>query len=355
MLLTEDIFKKPLISIILSCYNGERYLNEAIQSFLAQSFQNWEMIFVNDGSFDKSLKIIQSFAKDDFRIKIYSKSNGGLNSARNYGLKFISTESKYIIFSDADDVLDKDFLLTLLTVLENNQKAGAAYCNYKLIDDSGKPVRKDYDCNRYIPTKFWIRALGHAENYTPFISIFTWTPMVEPMTLMRKEMINKYGSWDEINFPKGDTYGESLPLFGEIALNHKVLFVNDELYFYRNHANQITSKPVDIKSVQKKIDRIWEQKILINPNYKTEIQQATIFRDYRLPLPLYLKGSFKHELRFKPIKALKKTFKYCLKYIYSIPFTVRTLPQTESWNYHSNGEVKRFKGIKPQERLRIKK
>jgi glycosyltransferase involved in cell wall biosynthesis len=278
------------------------------------------MIFVNDGSTDNSSEIAGSFAAKDSRIKIYSKENGGLNSARNYGLELISDESEYVIFSDADDVLHKDFLFSLYNVLKNDSQSGAAYCNYTLIDFSGKRLMKDNDCNRYVPTKYWIRALDPNENYTPFNSIFSWTPMVEPMTLMKKDMLNKYGSWDEINFPKGDTYGESIPLFGEIALNHKIIFVNKNLYFYRKHEGQITGAVRKMKNIQKKIDRIWEDKVLANPEYKLKIKQAIIFRDYRLPLPFYFKGSFRHDLRKRPLIAFKNLISKSVLYLYSLRF-----------------------------------
>ncbi|HWZ22830.1 MAG TPA: glycosyltransferase family 2 protein, partial [Cytophagaceae bacterium] len=93
----------PLISVILSCYNGGAFLERSIKSVMEQQFLDWELIFVNDGSTDNSLEIAVSCQKKDSRIIIQSKENGGLASARLHGLKFIATESKYMIFYDADD------------------------------------------------------------------------------------------------------------------------------------------------------------------------------------------------------------------------------------------------------------
>lgn len=309
----------PAISIILSCYNGERFLQQALNSISQQNFKDWELIFVNDGSTDSSVAIANSFRLKDDRIQIVSKPNRGLNSARNFGLNFISEQSDALIFSDADDVMCEDMLMELYTSLQNKPGAAAAFCNYNLINEDGQSIKRENTSNRFVPTRFWVRALTREENYTPFYSIYTWTPMVEPMTLLKKTFFLKYDIWDEINFPKGE-YGESIPLFGEISLNHKIIYVDKPLYQYRKHGNQITSKAIDSKNLQKKIDLIWKLKLLKKPVYKADFKKAFIFRKYRLPLYYFLNGSAKHELRHKPLSAFLKMGKYSLKYLISLPF-----------------------------------
>lgn len=276
------------------------------------------MVFVNDGSTDGSLLIAEEFARLDKRIKVYSKENGGLNSARNYGLKYIDCSSDYIIFSDADDVLHENFFEKLVKKLEVDKSAGAAYCRYRLIDSYGDTINSINTTIRFVPTRFWVRALKPEEKYTPFFSIISWTHMVEPMTLLRKNYFSRYENWDELNFPKGDTYGESIPLFGEIALNHKVIFVNEILYDYRRHSNQITKKKIDIKYVENKIDRILKEKVEKNNSYSFEIKNAIYFRKYRLPLPAYLVGSFKHDLRYYPFRCIKFILIATSKYFASL-------------------------------------
>lgn len=83
--------EKKIVSIIVPVYNAEKYLHRCIQSILNQSYKNWEAIFVNDGSTDSSLSLLQEYAKKDSRIRIINKNNGGAASARNAGLDALRT------------------------------------------------------------------------------------------------------------------------------------------------------------------------------------------------------------------------------------------------------------------------
>ena len=97
----------PEISVIVPVYNVEKYLSECIESVLAQTFSNFELILVDDGSTDSSGDICDSYAKRDLRIKVIHKANGGVSSARNVGIN--ASNGKYITFIDSDDAVDKDF------------------------------------------------------------------------------------------------------------------------------------------------------------------------------------------------------------------------------------------------------
>ncbi|MDT0642281.1 glycosyltransferase family 2 protein [Zunongwangia sp. F363] len=107
-----------MISIIVPIYNAENYLFNCIESILGQSYQKFQIILVDDGSTDNSLSICTKFASNDGRIKVLTKSNGGVSSARNAGLK--NSTGKYILQIDADDILLDDALLELVTQAENN-------------------------------------------------------------------------------------------------------------------------------------------------------------------------------------------------------------------------------------------
>ena len=99
---------EPLVSIIVPCYKVEQYLPNCIESILYQTYTNWELILVDDGSPDNCGNICDDYAAKDNRIKVVHKKNGGLSSARNAGMKVMNGE--YVTFLDSDDFLHKDAL-----------------------------------------------------------------------------------------------------------------------------------------------------------------------------------------------------------------------------------------------------
>lgn len=104
--------KNPLISIVIPVYNVEKYLEKCLKSVLSQNFTDYEIILVNDGSKDNSLKICNSFVQLDDRIKLIDKENGGLSDARNFGINH--STGKYIIFLDSDDYWREKTALNLV-------------------------------------------------------------------------------------------------------------------------------------------------------------------------------------------------------------------------------------------------
>lgn len=103
-----DDKKTPLFSVIVPVYNAEKTISSTIESILGQSFRDFELILVNDGSRDDSLTICKDFARNDSRIRVLNYPNGGVSSARNHGLE--CAKGVYICFVDADDIVRPDWL-----------------------------------------------------------------------------------------------------------------------------------------------------------------------------------------------------------------------------------------------------
>lgn len=103
------------ISIIIPMYNSEEYISQCLKSVVSQTYKNIEILVVNDGSKDKSLEIVDQFAKNDSRIKVITQKNQGLSSARNTGLKYKTGE--YVLFLDSDDWIDKETCENTLNTL----------------------------------------------------------------------------------------------------------------------------------------------------------------------------------------------------------------------------------------------
>ena len=101
--------KSPTISVIVPVYNAEKTLRRCVDSILAQTFEDFELILINDGSKDQSGDICDEYAAKDSRVKTIHKTNGGVSSARNAGLRI--AQGEYIAFIDSDDYIDNDYLL----------------------------------------------------------------------------------------------------------------------------------------------------------------------------------------------------------------------------------------------------
>lgn len=127
--------ENDLISIIVPIYNVEKYLIRCIDSLINQTYQNIEIILIDDGSTDYSGKIADDFVEKDLRIKVFHKKNGGLSDARNYGIK--KATGKYINFIDSDDYVDKKFIETLykMIVKYNCKISSVGYQEFKDIKE----------------------------------------------------------------------------------------------------------------------------------------------------------------------------------------------------------------------------
>ena len=132
---------KDLISIVTPMYNGEKYIVQTIESVIGQTYNDWEMIIVDDGSKDHSPLIVEEYSQKDGRIKLYRQVNVGSAAARNNGLRH--SQGQYICFLDADDVLDCTFLEKQLCFLREKD-AGIVYASYRRINEVGKEILKPF-------------------------------------------------------------------------------------------------------------------------------------------------------------------------------------------------------------------
>ena len=125
---------KPLVSIILPVYNAQNHIARCLESICAQSWQNIEVIVLNDGSKDQSLPVCEAFRAKDERIVLVDKANSGVSDTRNLGLKLAS--GKYVQFVDSDDYIDPDFTEHLVTAAEQNS-ADLVIAPYKMVIPAG--------------------------------------------------------------------------------------------------------------------------------------------------------------------------------------------------------------------------
>lgn len=211
------------ISIIVPIYNIENKIKKCIDSILNQTYKNFELILVNDGSTDSSLEICNNYKRKDTRIKIINKKNQGVILARKSGLDVAT--GKYIIFIDGDDWVDKDLLKILYNEAEK-QDCDIVACNPYLVYGNGliKKIRQDFDedityekeeIKKYVLSKF----VGD-----------TGFPVSVWAKIYKRNLFNDYGEY----FLKVKFFGEDLALNMEILPKcKKVRVINKALYYYR--------------------------------------------------------------------------------------------------------------------------
>ena len=140
---------EPLISIIMPFYNDKEHIEQTINSLLNQTFPAFEILIIDDGSNDKeSIEKLKEIQKLDSRIKVHHKENGGAAVARDYGVSKTAKTSKYIVFCDSDDLLNKTYLETAFWTLETNQTASWAYTDSIGFEGTEYTWNKWFDSNK---------------------------------------------------------------------------------------------------------------------------------------------------------------------------------------------------------------
>ncbi|MGB6464511.1 MAG: glycosyltransferase [Nitrosotalea sp.] len=210
------------VSIIVPVYNAEKYLEECIDSAINQTYQDIEIIAVNDGSTDNSLEILKKYSD---KIKIISKKNGGTASALNTGIKAMTGE--WFKWLSADDVLYPKFVEELILESKNiENKNLILYTNYDIIDSEGNLMNQRIERNFNNSDPFEVNVIlldHHIGNGTT--------------SLIHKLIIDKYGMFDEVI-----GYREDYELWLRYCILYKcrLYLVPKILAKYRIHENQIT-------------------------------------------------------------------------------------------------------------------
>lgn len=205
------------ISVVVPIYQAEKYINRCLDSLIAQTFENYEIILIDDGSKDNSGKICDEYSSKDNRIKVVHKKNEGVSRARQDGLDL--SRGKYIIYVDPDDWVEKDYL-KLLYCKAISEDADMVICDFwgeyqkKSLYYSQKPSSED---SRRV-----------LEEFFPYHNGCTWNKLV------KRDLFEKYN----ISFPKGVCFCEDLYV-NCCLLKHeiKVAYVPKALYHYDQVVN----------------------------------------------------------------------------------------------------------------------
>ena len=263
---------KPRISVLIPVYNAEKFLDESIPSVLNQTFDDIELICVNDGSPDNSLAILEDFASKDSRVKIINKENGGCGSARNRAI----TEAKgdYIYFFDPDDYILPNALEMLYRNIITNG-SDLVICNFKKVSDTG-------DSNYNIDCSFYIETMFDDVNFNRFV--FNCMDVKKDVLnshfapwnkLYKKEFLDSY---DDFLFDLGIAF-DDVPFHIKSMLRaNKISYVPEHLYEYKYNPNSVNNTASNGKDIFRIIDIV--ENILKKENctsdFKNEFELFTI-------------------------------------------------------------------------------
>ncbi|ANW97653.1 hypothetical protein CSTERTH_00700 [Thermoclostridium stercorarium subsp. thermolacticum DSM 2910] len=208
-----------LISIIVPIYNCEKYLLKCVDSIRTQTYTNLEIILIDDGSNDNSPSLCDKILKEDCRIKVIHKDNGGVSDARNTGLKIAS--GKYIAFVDSDDYLEETYLELLYKSLIFNE-ADLSICGYIYEDEKGNMIAKTTGDSVILNSHEALNLMFSPKEYQGFL----WNK------LFKKELIGA------LQFNKEITICEDLLFVSQYMLNCKKIVYNPiPLYHYVYNTN----------------------------------------------------------------------------------------------------------------------
>ena len=185
----------PLVSVIIPAYNYAHYLPFTIDSVVEQTLSDWECLIIDDGSTDNTKDVAEKYTVADRRIKYFYKANGGLSSARNYGLQM--AKGKYVIFLDADDMLEKNNLKHLSDFLENQNGNNAVFGKFiKFYDDgtSEYPWYQEYNYREGLQTDFHSRFVE--KNSLPPCAPLSPLSIIKEHNLTFDESLTSYEDWD---------------------------------------------------------------------------------------------------------------------------------------------------------------
>ena len=264
------------ISVVMAVYNGQKYVREAIESILNQTFRDFEFIIVDDGSIDTTSEILKEYAREDERIKIITNpKNIGLTKSLNKAIKV--AQGKYIARMDADDISLPERLERQIEFMRKNPEVGLLGTAYYEMNLKGEIVG-----DKFFPT---------SDKKLKKILI-KYNPFFHASVMIRKEILDKIGLYNE-NIPKAQDYD----LWFRVTRSHKLANLDEPLMKRR-----YTKEMISIKKENEQI--FWAQKARAGAIQRGQYSKWAYFYLLRpflvLKIPIFWRKSLrKHLLRKK--------------------------------------------------------
>ena len=219
----------PHVSVIVPIYNVEAYIHQCIKSILSQSYQDFELILVDDGSPDHCGEICDHYARIDNRIRVIHKKNGGLSDARNVGIDIACGD--FLTFIDSDDCISSDYLELLV---KTQQKYGADIVQ-------GEMTRNIGDLGNVVPN-LGVDIMSPAESFRDLLC-FKRTKVYACGKLFKKSLILAHSLY----YPVGRLNEDCATTYKMILQSNKVVLIPNVIYFYRINENSILNSAFKCK------------------------------------------------------------------------------------------------------------
>ena len=215
------------LSVVVPVYNVENYLKKCIDSILSQTFKDFELILVDDGSTDNSGHICDEYDYQYEKVKVIHKENGGLSSARNAGIEIASGE--YISFIDSDDYIDSNMFLNMIEALQNTNKDIAA-CG-RVVDLWGEKEKIEFSLKKE--------------------KIYSHDQAIEEVLLLREidvsacDKIYRKSLFDNIRYPEGKISEDAAIIFQLLDISNGIVHIGTPFYHYIYRKNSISKAKYD--------------------------------------------------------------------------------------------------------------
>lgn len=233
---------RTVISVIVPAFNAERFLPMTLDSIRGQSEKRWECIVVDDGSSDATADIADCYARDDSRIRVVRKANGGASSARNTGYRASDRGSSFVTFMDADDVYLPHALTTLLAAAESDSTGVGSHGLADLIDQGGRPIAPgEYAAKgrRRLGLEGRRLRVWPLDRPTDFRVLVNGNVLFPPgLVLARRHAYDAVGPFDQqFNGP------EDWDMLIRLSRMGHLTFVDDVILLYRRHGSNLGAQP----------------------------------------------------------------------------------------------------------------
>ena len=242
------------ISIIIPAYNARLYLEQTLDSVLAQTISSWALVVVDDGSQDDTRAIADRYAARDPRIQVYSQANAGVSAARNFGFAQTDPSCELMIFLDADDVWEANALETLAAALNAHPEAPAAYGLARYIDQAGQPLEPGV-CEGHQQHRWGIEN-GRVISWPPdrptdfSVEAVMERVMTPGTVLVRRSALEASGLFD----PSLRLW-EDWDLWLRVSRIGGMIFLNTLVLGYRRHDSNASGQPEAVEAAEWQVRR----------------------------------------------------------------------------------------------------